>query len=472
MSGIDFFLLRKETTMLKKTGLYFVLLFLIPALANAATYWQITASTSPAALKSNLSPARPANFGNYTTPNGGAVTAVTSTPYAFVSYVASVPLGYRLMSVKIDGVVRGTTAGTYTVDKGTTLSHTIVASYAAASYTITTYPATGGNISSSVTAPAGSTQTVTITPFNGYQLTGALIDNNSYALNDALPTSITKSGDASGATYTFAAVNAAHTIKGIFASLPAATAVITTPSQSVAIGTTGLTIDGSASTSNVAGTIYGWTASCGTVTPTGPNAKTATYTAPATVGSCTVTLTVIAAGVSPDPQATATFTIVSPVLEVTNRCLECHDGSNGPAVTGFTTSPHYGVKSCSDCHNPDNTLSHASTPLTAMVNICRNCHTDAQGNVPYHPITIGVKTCVSCHNPHTTISSGCDGCHDSHPHTASHQQHYGNTSVRARYGDTRITQGFGNYSTAYMFGCGNCHPMDAAKQLNGRVDVA
>lgn len=457
--------------MLKMTGLCCTLLLLLPSFADAATYWQISASTSPAALKSNLLPDRPANFGNYTTPNGGWVTKVIRTPYPSVNFVATVPIGYKLVNVKVDGAMQGNTAGTYTVQKGTTLSHTIVASYAVASYAITTYAATGGNISSSLTAPAGTDQSVTVTSFNGYKLTGVLIDSRTYALADALPPFVTKNGDASEATYTFLAVNAAHSIKGIFAQLPTATAVISTPGQTVATGTTGIAIDGSTSSSNVAGTTYDWSATCGTVTPTGPNAKTATYAAPATIGSCTVTLTVISAGVTPSPQANVTVTTVSPVLVATNICLSCHDGTNGPAVPGFTSSPHYGIKSCVNCHNPDNNLSHAYSPLAAMVNICQNCHSDAQGNVPYHPLPIGVKTCVSCHNPHSTVSSGCDGCHESPPATASHLKHFGAAITRPRYGDTRITQAFSSYSGAYIFGCGNCHPVDAVNHANGVVDV-
>jgi len=60
----------------KRFAAIIFLLLMLPVFANAATYWAISASTSPAVLKPNLTPARPANFGNYTTPNGGATTNI------------------------------------------------------------------------------------------------------------------------------------------------------------------------------------------------------------------------------------------------------------------------------------------------------------------------------------------------------------------------------------------------------------
>lgn len=458
--------------MLKKMTFYCALLFLIPVFANAATYWSITASTSPASLKSNLIPQRPTNFGNYTTPNGGSLTNVTRDPYPSVNYVATVPIGFRLVNVKVDGVIKGTAAGTYRVEKGTSLSHNIVAYYTTSNFIITTYAAAGGTISLSMTAPAGSNPAISLKPATGYQLNGAIIDGKTYLLTDTLPQFVTKNGDLNGAVYTFPAVNAPHSIKGIFITRPSAKAVISTPSQSVPLGKTGITIDGSLSSSSVPGTIYDWKTTCGTITPSASNVKTAIYDATTNIESCTITLALLNTGISPDPKANVTITTFSEVLSVTNVCLSCHDGINGPAVTGFTTSPHYGKKSCADCHNPGNQLSHAYTPLKDMVNVCKNCHTDTQGEVPDHPLSVGEKTCVSCHNPHTAVASGgCSSCHDSPPPTASHTKHYGDTSVGARYGDTRITQGFGNYSTAYVFGCGNCHPRDTAKHVNGVVDV-
>ena len=139
-------------------------LMMVPSFASAKTYWAITKTISPIAVsKAVVTAARPANFGNYTTPGGAnfAVTNVTNSTnglisgaYSPVGFDVTVPAGYTLTNVKVDGVIVGTTAGTYNVNKGTTLSHNIVVTYAAAgstSYTITTQPAAGGSISPSRT---------------------------------------------------------------------------------------------------------------------------------------------------------------------------------------------------------------------------------------------------------------------------------------------------------------------------------
>jgi predicted CxxxxCH...CXXCH cytochrome family protein len=459
----------------KSTMMMLLVLLLVPSLANATTYWAITASTSPTALKASLSAARPANFGNYTTPGGAGTTNVIKSTVTTVNYTVSVPAGYSLVNVKVDGVIKGTTAGTYPVAKGTLLNHSIAATYSATSYTITTQVAPGGNISASVSY-AGSAP-ITLTPISGYFLSGAVIDNVSYALDATLPAFVTKTGTAAGATYSFN--TGSHTIKGVFGQSPTASAIISTPSQSVVVGATGIVVDGSTSSSNVAGASYLWSASCGSVTPTAPNAKTASYSAPATAGNCTVTLTVSAAGVSPNPQASVVFAASSAVQASTNNCLACHDGVNGPGVPGFTSSPHFGVTSCADCHNPGQALSHPFAALAGMGNVCASCHSDGQGNVPGHPFAIGAYACVFCHNAHTTagtlpgmptgihynnITSGaypasfvtskasCADCHfDSPANLAIRQQWF--TSAHAKINDAPFTA----YDFKTRSGCVQCH---------------
>ena len=465
--------IERKYFMRKCLAVIVTLILTLPVFANGAAYWAITATTSPASLKSNLTAARPANFGNYTTPGGATktLTNVIKTPYNSVDFIVAAVPGYTV-KVKVDGAQVGTQPGTYTVNKGTMLNHNIVATYTAVnvSYIITTIDVPDGHITPSVTY--SDKAVISVTPSVGSQLTGVVIDSVVYPLTGlpALPAAfVTKTGDSAGAAYTF--TSGTHSIYGVFAPVPAANAILSTPNMTVAINTTGITIDGSSSTSNVPGTTYGWTATCGTVTSTAPNAKTATYTAPATVGSCAITLTVTADGVSPNPVASVTITTVSPKKESANLCLSCHNGVGGPDVSIFTSSRHYEKISCQECHNPDNNLSHAYLPIATMVNVCVNCHTDSQGNVPNHPLEI-TNTCVTCHNPHTTVASGgCNSCHDSPPKTASHTKHYASNTVGVKYGDLRITQAFTNYSSGYVFGCGNCHPMDIAKHNNGTVEV-
>lgn len=78
--------------------------------------------------------------------------------------------------------------------------------------------------------------------------------------------------------------------------------------------------------------------------------------------------------------------------------------------------------------------------------------------------------CGSCHgsNPpgHVNGSASCSGCHDTPP--ATHVHHYGSGPVDFMpYGDTGVSHS----DTAYKFGCGNCHPLDATKHNDGMVEV-
>jgi predicted CxxxxCH...CXXCH cytochrome family protein len=77
--------------------------------------------------------------------------------------------------------------------------------------------------------------------------------------------------------------------------------------------------------------------------------------------------------------------------------------------------------------------------------------------------------CQSCHGDfHGENWAGCSGCHDSPPQTGTHRVHY-NTDPQtiARYGDTTVS----STADAYLFGCGNCHPLNSSKHLDGIVQV-
>jgi len=77
--------------------------------------------------------------------------------------------------------------------------------------------------------------------------------------------------------------------------------------------------------------------------------------------------------------------------------------------------------------------------------------------------------CETCHtDPHAGGFTGCTACHASPPLTGSHQVHYNSSSQDGlRYGDTTVR----STADAYIFGCGNCHPLDSANHMNGTVDV-
>jgi predicted CxxxxCH...CXXCH cytochrome family protein len=72
--------------------------------------------------------------------------------------------------------------------------------------------------------------------------------------------------------------------------------------------------------------------------------------------------------------------------------------------------------------------------------------------------------CGSCHVVADTHLAGCTGCHGYPPATGAHRVHFDNTVPQnARYGDTTVSSTAGGY----IFGCGNCHPLDSAMHHTG-----
>lgn len=77
--------------------------------------------------------------------------------------------------------------------------------------------------------------------------------------------------------------------------------------------------------------------------------------------------------------------------------------------------------------------------------------------------------CQSCHGDHHGDNwAGCSACHDSPPQTGSHLAHYNSAPLMSlRYGDTSVD----STADAYLFGCGNCHPLDSVNHRNNTVDI-
>jgi len=135
--------------------------------------------------------------------------------------------GYHVADVVVDGVSQGA-IGSYTFHS-VSANHTIAASFAINTYTITTNPGAHGTISpSSPSVNFGSNQTLSIAPDTGYHVASVVVDGVSLG-------SVT--------SYTFTNVMATHTISATFAintytitTNPGAHGTITPSSPGVADG--------------------------------------------------------------------------------------------------------------------------------------------------------------------------------------------------------------------------------------------
>lgn len=103
--------------------------------------------------------------------------------------------------------------------------------------------------------------------------------------------------------------------------------------------------------------------------------------------------------------------------------------------------------------------------------ICQVCHTQTihhrnDGGAPTqsHYDTL---SCLTCH-PHVGgFAVACDGCHEYPPSTGTHLAHFNPDRGTSDYGDTRITEDFVQAGdSVYVFGCGNCHPVDVSHHIN------
>jgi hypothetical protein len=136
---------------------------------------------------------------------GGTITpsgATTVYENEFLSLTITPSIGYRITDVIIDGVSAGAITS-YTFSN-VIADHSITAVFAAVpTYTIEASAGSGGSISptGTVTVSEGASQTFTITPSTGYDVSAVTVD-----------------GSPVGAvtSYTFAAITANHTISAAF----------------------------------------------------------------------------------------------------------------------------------------------------------------------------------------------------------------------------------------------------------------
>jgi predicted CxxxxCH...CXXCH cytochrome family protein len=168
------------------------------------------------------------------------------------------------------------------------------------------------------------------------------------------------------------------------------------------------------------------------------------------------------------------------------RCggVWCH-GGNAAIAGGTRTAPVWTYASEPDYSGP-------------LDQVCVACH--GWPPPPPHP---QLASCGGCHG--TTVASdgridvaggrhvngkmdfagsggsslACDACHGYPPATGAHLAHFGWTAGadQGAYGDVRVLQDYVAAGllpashASYAFGCGNCHPVDAASHMDGCVEV-
>jgi predicted CxxxxCH...CXXCH cytochrome family protein len=194
----------------------------------------------------------------------------------------------------------------------------------------------------------------------------------------------------------------------------------------------------------------------GTVTSTGGVAPNLSCTTPGT-GICSGTL--LAGGtmlLTAAANAMSDFTGWSGCTSVAGSVCTVSG-----LIAGRQVTASFQAKACTSCHGVPPAAPH-------MQNLnCGMCH---QG---YTNQSVNAATHL---NGQLDVSFVCGGCHAVPPEDSAHVIHsgapvfpptmgYGEVTILEDYSPTAFT------ATEYKFGCGQCHPMAAAKHMDGNVDV-
>ena len=137
------------------------------------------------------------------TSDTSTITSVTVASGASQSFSIAAASGYKITDVKVDGVSKGAVSS-YSFSN-VTANHSISATFAVNSYTITASAGSGGSIipPGTTTVAANGSQSYTITPATGYKVTGVTVDGSSVG---------------AVGSYTFNLVSSNHTISASFAA--------------------------------------------------------------------------------------------------------------------------------------------------------------------------------------------------------------------------------------------------------------
>jgi Cytochrome c3 len=388
--------------MLRKVILLCAVICALPTLANA---WYITATTSPATGQGTITP-----------PGTTYIASTTSTQ----DFVVTPAAGYAISRVTLDGAridPKAGTTNTFTVGykAGATYRY-IVAYFATVSgYTITVTLGANGSYQTSppgqtlTSVPAGSSRTIVIIPYFGYQIDtltapGATITN-------------TNNGTGSK-NVAYTNIQANQAINATFKIVPNVVANagpdLSTQGNSTEFA---VTLNGSFSSSNMGPMTYSWTVTGpGIGVFSDPAAQSPSFYS-TTPGVYTVSLTVTSGGIVSAPD-TAVITVVSRTAHEEQNCSQCHASRNPAVITSYDASPHKAAVSmvvvCQTCHDPTNTGHYT---VAQPIGVCATCHstvtpqvvTDFQGS----PHASHSLTCTTCHTDHSVTASGaiCQTCH-------------------------------------------------------------
>ena len=143
-----------------------------------------------------------AGTGGSISPSGNAYGDVIVEPGNSQTFAITPNTGYHINSVTVDGTLESDKPDSY-IFENVKADHTIKATFAINTYTITATAGANGSISPSgaVTVNYGASKTFTITANTGYHINDVLVDGNSQGAI---------------ASYTFSNVKADHTIEASF----------------------------------------------------------------------------------------------------------------------------------------------------------------------------------------------------------------------------------------------------------------
>ncbi|WP_242339350.1 CxxxxCH/CxxCH domain-containing protein [Anaeromyxobacter sp. SG66] len=151
-------------------------------------------------------------------------------------------------------------------------------------------------------------------------------------------------------------------------------------------------------------------------------------------------------------------------LTCTNYCHGQTLAAGGKNTTPIWTRVDGTQAACGTCHGAPPPAPHPTSSPTG----CAGCHPD----------TVKPDGSIDVEGGHhidgkLDATGKCGACHGVPPANGAHLAHAAfPTPDVPQYGDLRILEAYApGGASGYQFGCGNCHPLDAAKHMDLKVEV-